>query len=145
MEITKAEAIYINMKARNFLCVLLLAGVASTRAAMPNANDAAAATAAAAATVHTLEDSEPAPRYMKKEHGVYVEYVDGKPTDRGLAEHKGPKMAWGEGVVRSFNRSIVEPGTEHPGRAYAESIKVFDIDHHRKQEFVAAVQVFYDE
>ena len=120
---------------------------------MPNANDvaaaaveaAAAASEAATAAVDTLEGSEPAPRYMKKEHGVYVEYVNGEPTDRGLAEHKGPKMAWGEGVVRSFNRSVIEPGTEHPGKAYAESIKVFDIDYHRQQEFIAAVQVFYDE
>ena len=91
----------------------------------------------------TIEDEEPV-RRMRKEHGVYVEYVDGERTDRGLSDLKGTKMTWGEGSVRTYNRTIVDMA-DHPGKAYVESIKVFDINHAKSQEYTEALKQFYAE
>lgn len=94
----------------------------------------------------TVEDGgaevESGARRLRKEHGVYVEYIDGERTDHGLEDLKGTKMTWGEGVVRTYNRSIVS-GEDHPGKNYAESIKVFDINHQQLSAFRRSLEQFY--
>ena len=78
---------------------------------------------------------------LKKVNGVYKKVVDGKVTDEGLGEDKEHHMQWRDDVVRSFNRSFVNG--EHPGKAYAQSIRVFDVHHAQKLVMLDALREFY--
>lgn len=95
----------------------------------------------AAGTIAADVEAGPSKRVMHKVNGVYVEYENGKPTETGLGDMKQVKLKWGEGSVRTFNQSVAVGA--HPGKAFAESIKNFDIDYQRKKEFEISLISFY--
>ncbi len=79
---------------------------------------------------------------LKKEHGVYIKYVDGVSTGEGMGDKK--KIRFRNGALRHFNRTVGD-GADHPGRAYAESIRNWDVNHGRQVEFKVALQNFYQQ
>jgi hypothetical protein len=112
---------------------------------MPSLDTPAAV--AADSDILSVEDDHESPATstrVRKMNGVYVEVVNGEVTGQALTEdEKAIKMKWGEGTVRTFNRSSPLDGGPHPGKAYAESITVFDIDYPQKQKLKQALVEFY--